>query len=151
MAWGALLLLLAVWILFLAFALWSISNGGLRHWGGVRSFLSERIAADRRAAQLLREQLTAAEYQQLTRHGYLEVTSPGFPARTYRIPSRGGLVRVIEQGKPLMDLCLQPVEPLPDGDVILMHRLMILGSEQEYLDKANHFAPGIISLRYGGL
>jgi hypothetical protein len=151
MAWGALLVLLAVWILFLLFALWTISNGGLRRWSIVRTFLSERIAADRRAAQLLREQLSTVEYQQLMRHGYLEVASPGFPARVYRIPGRGGLVRVLEQGKPVMDLCLQPVEPLPDGDVILMHKLMILGSEQEYLDRANHFAPGIISLRYGGL
>ncbi len=38
-------------------------------------------------------------------------------------------------------------EPLPDGDVVVMHKLMIEANEEEYLQKANHFAPGIISLR----
>jgi hypothetical protein len=30
---------------------------------------------------------------------------------------------------------------------VVMHKLMIEANEQEYLQKANHFAPGIISLR----
>jgi hypothetical protein len=43
-----------------------------------------------------------------------------------------------------MELCLQPVEPLPEGDVVLMHKLMIEANEQEYLRTANHFVPDTI-------
>ena len=46
-----------------------------------------------------------------------------------------------------VDVWIARNEPLPDGDVVVMHKLMIEANEQEYLQKANHFAPGIISLR----
>ena len=72
---------------------------------------------------------------------------PSIESRIYRIPGSGGLVKVYEKGCAVMELCLQPAEPLPDGDVVVMHKLMIEANEQEYLQKANHFAPGIISLR----
>ena len=67
----------------------------------------------------------------------------------YRIPGAGGLVHVYEHGHAIMDLCLQPVDVLPEGDVVVMHKLMIQGNEDEYLMKANRFAPGIITLRRG--
>src|SRR6185437_9754917 len=106
------------------------------------------LAADHRARQLMREMLSPAEYQQLVKFGYVEVNSPTFDQRIYRIPGGGGLVKVFDRGCAVMELCLQPVEPLPDGDVVVMHKLMITSNEQEYLQKANRFAPGIISLRY---
>lgn len=108
----------------------------------------EGASADNRARMLLREILTAPEYQQLTRFGYLEVPSPSYEGRVYRIPGAGGLVKVYDRGNAVMELCLQPADPLPDGDVVVMHKLMITANEQEYLQKANRFAPGIISLRY---
>ena len=108
----------------------------------------EEASAENRARMLMREVLTPQEYQQLTRFGYLEVPSPGYEQRIYRIPGAGGLVKVFDRGCAVMELCLQPVEPLPDGDVVVMHKLMITANEQEYLQRANRFAPGIISLRY---
>ena len=108
----------------------------------------EGASADNRARMLLREILTPPEYQQLTRFGYLEVPSPSIDQRIYRIPGAGGLVKVYDRGCAVMELCLQPAEPLPDGDVVVMHKLMITANEQEYLQRANRFAPGIISLRY---
>jgi hypothetical protein len=108
----------------------------------------DQIAAENRARQLLRETLSPTEYQQMLKFGYLEVNSPNFDERVYRIPGAGGLVKVYDRGCAVMELCLQPVEPLPDGDVVVLHKLMIEGNEQEYLQKANRFAPGIISLRY---
>ncbi|MBA3823079.1 MAG: hypothetical protein H0X24_04120 [Ktedonobacterales bacterium] len=108
----------------------------------------EGASADNRARLLMREILAPQEYQQLTRFGYLEVPSPNFDGRVYRIPGAGGLVKVYDRGCAVMELCLQPAEPLPDGDVVVMHKLMITANEQEYLQKANRFAPGIISLRY---
>lgn len=151
MIWEAFILLLAAWVLFLVLALWYLTRIGDGNWGRWSRVLGDRISAEHRAHQLMREILSAAQYQQLSRHGYVEVASPAIPHRVYRIPGAGGLVRVYEQGHAVMDLCLQPVDPLPDGDVVIMHKLMIEGNEQEYLAKANHFAPGIISLRCGYL
>jgi hypothetical protein len=109
--------------------------------------MSEHLSAESRAKALLREMLSEGQYQQLIKFGYLEVFSPSIEHRIYRIPGSGGLVKVYERGCAVMELCLQPAEPLPDGDVVVMHKLMIEANEQEYLQKANHFAPGIISLR----
>ncbi len=108
----------------------------------------EHLSAEHRARALLREMLSPAEYQQLSRCGYLEVKSAAYEHRVYRIPGAGGLVKVFDRGCAVMELCLQPAEPLPDGDVIVLHKLMIEANEQEYLQRANRFAPGIISLRY---
>jgi hypothetical protein len=108
----------------------------------------EHLSAENRARNLMREVLTPAEYQQIARFGYVEIPSPSNPQRTYRIPGAGGLVKVFDRGCIVMELCLQPVDPLPDGDVVAMHKLFIQSSEDEYLQRANRFAPGILSLRY---
>jgi hypothetical protein len=120
---------------------WCEAHGGVPLW-------RRSVSAEFRAYQLMRETLTPSEYQQATRFGYVDLPSPSRPERTYRVPFRGGLVKVFEFGAPVMELCLQPAEPLPDGDVVVMHKLMIVGNESEYLQRANRFAPGIISLRY---
>ena len=66
------------------------------------------------------------------------------------MPRHQGQVKVFESGVPVMALCVQPVEPIPDGDVVLMHKLMIEGNEEEYLRIANRFEPtlyGFIAIR----
>ena len=103
--------------------------------------------AEARAAALLRELLSEAEHRQLTRDGYLEVPSPAYPARTYRVPRGGGRVLVYEGDRPVMALCVQPVAPLPGGDVVLLHKLLIEGDEPAYLRVANRFALGPASAR----
>jgi hypothetical protein len=111
---------------------------------------AEWIDAQERADALLRDLLSEAEYAQLTQRGYLEVPSPERPGRVYRIPRRHGQVRVIDNGVPSMSLCVQPVDPVPDGDVVIMHKLMIEGNEREYLSIANRFEPtlyGFMALR----
>ena len=140
-------LFLGIWLLFLLLAVYYLSQSpdGM---GRLRESVSEHLSAESRAKALLREILSETQYQQLMKCGYLEVISPTIDERIYRIPGSGGLVKVFERGCPVMELCLQPAEPLPDGDVIVMHKLMIEGNEEEYLSKANHFAPGIISLRH---
>ena len=140
-------LFLGIWLLFLLLAIYYLSqspDGGI---GRVRESKNEQLSAEGRAKALLREMLSDSQYQQLLKFGYLEVNSPSIDNRVYRIPGAGGLVKVYERGCAVMELCLQPAEPLPDSDVVVMHKLMIEGNEQEYLQKANHFAPGIISLR----
>jgi hypothetical protein len=94
--------------------------------------------AEERAEALLRDVLTDAEYAQLGECGYLEIRSPSQPMRTYRVPQRPGRVAVHEFGVEVESLCVAPVEWLPSGDVVLAHKLMIEGNEQEYLRRANH-------------
>ena len=100
----------------------------------------DRRAAEARAAALLEDLLTEDEYHQLQRCGYLGVPSPSRPGRTYRVPRRGQ-VRVYEGGALVMTLCVGPVGWLPDGDLVLLHKLMIEGDEAEYLRVANRFTP----------
>jgi hypothetical protein len=109
--------------------------------------------AQERAEALLRSVLGEDDYQRLNRRGYLEVPSPSRPRRLYRIPRHQGQVKVYEGNVPVMALCVQPVEPIPDGDVVLMHKLMIEGNEEEYLRIANRFEPtlyGFIAIRPRG-
>jgi hypothetical protein len=127
-------LFLGIWLLFLLLAIYYLSQTPDGRVGRFRESMSEHLSAESRAKVLLK-------------FGYLEVPSPSIENRLYRIPGSGGLVKVYEKGSAVMELCLQPAEPLPDGDVVVMHKLMIEANEQEYLQKANHFAPGIISLR----
>jgi len=140
-------LFLGIWLLFLLLAIYYLSQSPDGRVGRLRESVSEHLSAESRAKALLQEILTESQYQQLIKCGYLEVLSPQYESRIYRIPGSGGLVKVYERGCAIMELCLQPTEPLPDGDVVVMHKLMIEANEEEYLQKANHFAPGIISLR----
>jgi hypothetical protein len=106
--------------------------------------------AQERAELLLQHMRSDDEYRHLNRRGFLEIPSPSRPRRTYRIPRHQGQVKVFEDGMPIMALCVQSVEPIPDGDVVLMHKLMIEGNEDEYLRIANRFEPtlyGFIAIR----
>ncbi len=96
-----------------------------------------RAEAERRAERMLRDILGEPSFQQFIRRGYLEVPSPSFPTRVYLVPERQGPVTVCEFGKPVMRLCVQCVERVPDYDAVAMHKLMIEGNEQEYLRVAN--------------
>ncbi len=98
-----------------------------------------RLAAEEKAERLLQSHLTPEEWRLLQTQGYLRVPSPSTPGRIYLIPRDRSLVRVYEQGKPVLRLCVGPVENVPDADVILMHKLLIEGAEDEYLRTANYF------------
>jgi len=95
--------------------------------------------AERRATSLLRDVLTPEQIHQLLWRDYLEIPSPTEPQRIYRVPRTKGYVQVIENGRATMRLCLQPIEYLPDADVVVLHKLMIEANEQTYLEKANKY------------
>jgi hypothetical protein len=101
----------------------------------------ELLSRNRRAGELLRAVLTGEQYNQLLRHGYLDIKSPRDQERIYRVPRGPGLVRVIEKGKPKASLCLQPIEQVPNADIVVIHNLMIEADEETYLQTANSFAP----------
>jgi len=93
--------------------------------------------ADRRADLLVRELLTPDELEQLDGRGFLEVPSRLVPGRCYRVPAWPGRITVVEDGRTLAWLCLQPVENVPARELILLHKLMLEGSEEEYCRMAN--------------
>ncbi len=97
--------------------------------------------ANRRANELLRSVLTCEQYRHLKRHGYLDIPSPRDPGCIYRVPQAQGLVGVIEQGRRKASLCLQPLEWVPDADIVVMHKLMIEADEETYLQMANKLTP----------
>jgi hypothetical protein len=99
----------------------------------------------RRASELLRTVLTRAQYRQLMWRGYVDIKSPRDHERFYRVPRYPGLVGIIEQGKRKANLCLQPLEWVPDADIVVMHKLMIEADEETYLQTANRFTPKCIS------
>ena len=113
-------------------------------WLSYGSYL-KWCAANRRATELLRSVLTRQQYRHLVRHGYLDIPSPRDPGCIYRVPRAQGLVGVIEQGRRKASLCLQPVEWVPDADIVVMHKLMIEADEETYLQTANKLSP-----RWGG-
>src|SRR6266516_305277 len=98
------------------------------------------LEANRRANELLRSVLTCGQYRQLMRHGYLDIPSPRDQGCIYRVTQAQGLVGVIEQGRRKMSLCLQPLEWVPDADIVVMHKLMIEADEETYLQTANKLA-----------
>jgi hypothetical protein len=117
-------------VLALSPVLWLLIQPYIRGWS----------RAERRATHLLHDMLTPEQCHQLLWHGYLEVPSPSAAGRIYRVPrARGGFVQVIENGKAVMRLCVQPVEHLPDADVVILHKLMIEANEEHYLQKANKY------------
>jgi hypothetical protein len=93
----------------------------------------------RRAGKLLRTVLTPEQYRQLMWRGYVDIPSPRDHERVYRVPRDPGLVGVIEQGRRKADLCLQPLEWVPDADIVVIHKLMIEADEETYLQTANRF------------
>ena len=97
--------------------------------------------ANRRASELLRTVLSQEQHRQLMWWGYVDIPSHRDQERTYRVPRGPGQVRMIERGRQTASLCLQPLEWVPDADIVVMHKLMIEADEETYLQKANRFAP----------
>lgn len=92
---------------------------------------------ERRAEVLLAEFLCEAEQAQLQHQRCLAVPSPSRAGRVYFIPAKPGPVRVCEDGRQVDALCVQPVVPLPDADLVLAHKLMIECCEDKYLAVSN--------------
>lgn len=101
----------------------------------------EMLAARERANELLASVIGRETVRSLAVSGYLDVPSPNHPNRIYRIPAVRGQVEVIEDGQTIMKLCVVPSVPLPEGDLVLMHKLFIEADEEYYLDVANRYGP----------
>ena len=137
----ALLLLSAILVLVLiSIVLLSTPQRLLRRFGVPSGPTGEeRLLAEQRARTLLRQQLGEEVFALLVRRGYLDIPSPSLPERSYRIPYTHGMVDVMEGGVATMRLCIVPTRWIPDGDLVIMHKLLIEGDEARYLRVANRF------------
>jgi hypothetical protein len=110
----------------------------------LRSLLSpgaaELDAAWRRAESLLRDSLTPAQYAAYRARGYVEVPSRLYPHRTYRVDGWRP-VAVHEHGQFVGAVCIRPREHLPGPDILLARKLMIEGSEAQFLRCGNWLQP----------
>lgn len=100
-------------------------------------WLRQQRSARRRAEALVRQVLSADELMQLRRDGFLEVPSQAVSGRTYRIPRRGSPVAVLEPDGHVKYLCLQPIAPVAGPELVVVHKLMLEGAEDDYWHKAN--------------
>jgi len=101
----------------------------------------DRTYAEKKANKLLQQLLSPGQHEQLKTLGFLQQESRLIPGRSYRIPRHRGQVQIYEAGKHAGSLCIQPTRWVPDGDLVLMHKLMIEANESEYLRIANIFEP----------
>jgi hypothetical protein len=108
-------------------------------WLLLQPYLKGQSRAERCAADLLHDILTPEQCRQLMWRGYLEVPSPTTAQRVYRVPRTRVYVQVLENGRAVMRLCVQPVEYLPDADIVVLHKLMIEANEEIYLQQANKY------------
>ncbi len=135
-----LLVLQVLFVLLLGMAFcWFVARPSRQMGATSMHTFGEWQAAKARAEGLLVEILSEEEYSQLNRCGYLEVRSRSTPARVYRVPRYRGRVHVYQDDEPIMSLCIQPTQLVPDADVVLIHKLMIEGDEEKYLRVANRF------------
>lgn len=115
-----------------------------RIWPWLRTRPWWPAPAERTAETLLRRLLSEHDYTALGFNGYLDVPSGEHPGRVYRIPRGPGQVQVIEHGRIIERLCVQPASVgLPEADVVLMHKLLLEADERRYLLTANHFPRAI--------
>lgn len=101
--------------------------------------LISEVLADVRAETLLAEQL-GDEYTALVHRGYLEVPSSRHRHRVYRL-RRGDRIEVIEHGRCAYELCIEPTEPVPEADELLMKLVWLRANEEYVLATANRFPP----------
>jgi hypothetical protein len=81
--------------------------------------------------------LSESERAQLQRDGFLEVPSASVAGRRYRIPRRGAPVAVLEPDGRIVYLCLQPEAPIAEQELVVVHKLLLEGAEDDYWRRAN--------------
>lgn len=109
-----------------------------RRWQVARRLRSKQRLASLRAERLLAALLSDEEYAQYRRHWYVDVPSPYYAGRIYRIPRKPGPVAVRERGVTVRYLRAWPEEPLPDAALVLARKLQLEGDEARYLRAARH-------------
>lgn len=102
--------------------------------------VAELDAANRRAEDLLRRELTEEQIRDLDKKGcfYLETVQPDGARRRYRIDrgSHGNVKRLDAKGSIIESLCIQP-RGVPDADAMLAQKLWLETDEPTFRKIAN--------------
>lgn len=88
--------------------------------------------AIRRSERLLDRMLSSKQRKYWHRNRYIDVRSPAYPERLYRIPEYGKVL-CFDSGKLTKRLCIYSIDRLPLADKILSLKVMIESDEQEFL------------------
>lgn len=97
-------------------------------------------AAQARAADLLRDILTPAEWDEYRQQGFVTIPSQLRRNRTYVVRPFGVMVSVQERGQTCERLCLVAEDgQIPDADVVAAKVLLLKYDEAAFLKTANHF------------
>ncbi len=102
--------------------------------------LASEDVAWQRAEQLLADSLTAQQYATYRARGFIEVRSPTYEDRVYRVDGWRP-VAVYENRQFVGAVCIRPREHIPVPDVLLARKLMIEGAEAEFLGSGNWLQP----------
>ncbi len=123
-----------------------------RFLGWVSSYLRRRreerrvqAIAEERAEALLRDSLSEEEWRCWQQFGYIEVGSRLHPQRRYLVAPDTPVI-VLERGRAVGAICIQPQERLPRADRLLAKKLLAEGDEPTFLKVGNW-----IPLLHGGV
>jgi hypothetical protein len=102
--------------------------------------LGSEDVAWQRAEQVLSDSLTPQQYATYRARGFIEIPSPNFAGRLYRVDGWRP-VAVYENRQFVGAVCIRSREHIPIPDVLLARKLMIEGAEAEFLRSGNWLQP----------
>lgn len=90
-----------------------------------------RAHIGKKAEKLLVALLTATQKKMWLAMGLLLIPSAVTPGRVYRLSRKTGLIRMYQDGVPMVDLCIHENEGLPLADRIIAMKFLIDAEEPE--------------------
>jgi hypothetical protein len=112
---------------------WFGGRSGQRLWSRYR----RRRTAARRAEAMVQRVLSGQQYAELRQHGFFKIASRLTPGRVYCVPRGGSPVAVLEPNGRVLYLCLQPAEPIPTRELVVIDKLLLEADEASYWQRAN--------------
>jgi hypothetical protein len=88
--------------------------------------------AIKRSERLLDRMLSSKQRKYWHRNRYIDIRSPAYPDRLYRIPEYGKVL-CFDSGKLTKRLCIYSIDRLPLADKLVALKVMIESDEQEFL------------------
>lgn len=95
-------------------------------------------AAEARARALLCELLPPEQAARVLARGYLDLPSPHYPRRRYRVFRGARPTQLFEDGRLVGGICLVPRHYLPPTDCLILEKLLIEADEEAYLRQGNY-------------
>lgn len=99
---------------------------------------AKRVAAQKKATELLLENLDAEQQIEFNQHKRFTVHVRGKVDQHYLIEyGYAGNVKLFHKGKAIAKFCIHPAHNLPNEDVMLAQKLLLETNEEQFLKIAN--------------